>query len=193
MCGAYIFEPKIFDYIEKTKPGIKGEVQITDAILLALKNGEKVYGQILKGKYLDIGKWNTVLDTEKDLLKFLDMDMHIKEREKLMERMKEQSEQKSLFRKMMSAFQSFDKKIEILSKKIDKLEGKQVVVEKTINQEDVKTEEAEEPVSTFIPSIDTDDLKVRAQKPDKRKGTTHIDSTVDELRTLQNLRETKNE
>ncbi len=50
LCGLYIFEPKIFDYIEKTNPGARGEIQITDAIHLAVKMGEKVYGMILNGK-----------------------------------------------------------------------------------------------------------------------------------------------
>lgn len=40
--GYYAFKPRIFSYIEKTKPGINGEVQITDAIELALENGERV-------------------------------------------------------------------------------------------------------------------------------------------------------
>ena len=88
MCGAYIFEPKIFEYIKKTKPGANGEIQITDAISLAMKSGEKVFGLVLKGKYLDIGKWKTVLQTERELLKFLDIEMHIKEREKLMKKIK---------------------------------------------------------------------------------------------------------
>ena len=51
-------------------------------------NGEKISGVILKGKYLDIGKWKTILNTEKELLKFLDMSLHIKEREKMMEKIK---------------------------------------------------------------------------------------------------------
>lgn len=88
MCGGYIFEPEIFKYIKKTKPGKKGEIQITDAVSLAIRNGEKVMGLVLKGKYLDIGKWKTVLQTEKELLGFLDMDMHISEREKLMNKIK---------------------------------------------------------------------------------------------------------
>ncbi len=92
MCGAYVFEPKIFDYIDKTRPGAKGEIQITDAIDLALRNGESVYGVVLSGKYLDIGKWKTILKTEKDLLSFLDVDLHIKERESLMKRIKKHEE-----------------------------------------------------------------------------------------------------
>lgn len=40
--GYYAFKPEIFKYIENTKPGVNNEVQITDAIALALRNGEKV-------------------------------------------------------------------------------------------------------------------------------------------------------
>jgi len=42
VAGYYAFKPKIFSYIERTKPGVKNEVQITDAMALALENGEKV-------------------------------------------------------------------------------------------------------------------------------------------------------
>jgi dTDP-glucose pyrophosphorylase len=92
ICGAYIFEPEIFNYIEKTKPGVKGEIQITDAISLAIKNGETVYGVVLKGKYLDIGKWKTILHTERELLNYLDLDVHIRERTRMMKKMKNHEE-----------------------------------------------------------------------------------------------------
>jgi len=42
IAGYYAFKSKIFKYVEKTKPGVKDEVQITDAMALALANGEKV-------------------------------------------------------------------------------------------------------------------------------------------------------
>jgi dTDP-glucose pyrophosphorylase len=42
VAGYYAFKPKIFSYIEKTKPGARNEVQITDAMALALENGEKI-------------------------------------------------------------------------------------------------------------------------------------------------------
>jgi len=83
LCGLYIFEPKIFDYIEKTEPGVKGETQITDAIHLAVKKGENVYGMILKGKYLDVGKWKTIFEVNKHMLNSLDIDEIIKEREEM--------------------------------------------------------------------------------------------------------------
>jgi len=49
VAGYYAFKPNIFSYIERTKPGAKNEVQITDAMALALENGERVYG-VVHGK-----------------------------------------------------------------------------------------------------------------------------------------------
>ena len=89
ICGLYVFEPKIFEYIEKTKPGIKNEIEITDSIHLALKSGEKVYGMLLKGKYLDVGKWRTVFEVKKYLLDKFNIEDMIKDREKMTERIKE--------------------------------------------------------------------------------------------------------
>ncbi len=92
ICGAYVFEPRIFDYIAKTRPGLNNEVQLTDAMALALKNGERINGFILKGKYLDIGKWHTVKETEKFLRSVIDVDKHYEERERMMELVKKQEE-----------------------------------------------------------------------------------------------------
>ena len=89
LCGAYVFEPGIFKYIEQTPPGAKGEVQITDAMALAMEKGEKVSGVVLKGEYLDIGKWRTVLNIEKGMISSSNIEEHIRDREKLMDRIKE--------------------------------------------------------------------------------------------------------
>lgn len=83
LCGLYVFEPRIFDFIEKTKPGSKDEIQITDSIHLAIKNGEKVYGMLLDGKYLDIGKWETIFEVKKHMLNSFKIDEIIKEREEM--------------------------------------------------------------------------------------------------------------
>jgi len=64
VAGYYAFKPKIFSYIKKTKPGAKNEVQITDAMTLALENGERVCGvvhgknmgnKLLSHEYWDVG------------------------------------------------------------------------------------------------------------------------------------------
>lgn len=52
--GRYILTPKIFDTLSKTPLGVKGEIQLTDAIR-ALLGEEKVYGYIFEGKRYDAG------------------------------------------------------------------------------------------------------------------------------------------
>jgi len=93
LCGAYVFEPRIFKYIAKTRPGLKNEIQLTDAMILALKSGEKINGFVLKGRYLDIGKWHTVKETEKFLRGVIDLDKHYEERERMMERVRKHDEE----------------------------------------------------------------------------------------------------
>ncbi len=85
--GVYVFDPRIFEYIEKTPPGVKGEVQVTDAIRLAVKAGEKVNGLVLKGRYLDIGKWRTVLEIEREIASSTNVEEQVREREGMMKRM----------------------------------------------------------------------------------------------------------
>ncbi len=52
--GRYIFTPSIFHELEKTKPGAKGEIQLTDAIA-SLSKKEVIYGKIIEGKRFDCG------------------------------------------------------------------------------------------------------------------------------------------
>lgn len=52
--GRYILTPKIFESLEKTPPGAKGEIQLTDAIRAILPE-EKVYGYLFEGKRYDAG------------------------------------------------------------------------------------------------------------------------------------------
>ena len=52
--GRYIFTPFIFEELEKTKPGAKGEIQLTDAIA-TLSKKEVIYGKTMEGKRFDCG------------------------------------------------------------------------------------------------------------------------------------------
>ncbi|MEJ5255958.1 MAG: UTP--glucose-1-phosphate uridylyltransferase GalU [Acidimicrobiales bacterium] len=53
--GRYVFTPEIFQALEQVKPGHGGEIQLTDAIALLLREQE-VYGYVFgEGRY-DIGK-----------------------------------------------------------------------------------------------------------------------------------------
>ncbi|MGL5123943.1 MAG: UTP--glucose-1-phosphate uridylyltransferase GalU [Fusobacteriaceae bacterium] len=53
--GRYLLDGKIFKYLEETKPGKGGEIQLTDGILKMLQDGEKVLAYNFQGKRYDIG------------------------------------------------------------------------------------------------------------------------------------------
>ncbi|MGG3888387.1 UTP--glucose-1-phosphate uridylyltransferase GalU [Metabacillus fastidiosus] len=52
--GRYILTPKIFELLEKQKPGVGNEIQLTDALQELLKY-EKVYADVFEGETYDIG------------------------------------------------------------------------------------------------------------------------------------------
>lgn len=54
IASRYVFTPQIFSYIEKTKPGKGGEIQITDAMRLMVAE-KAMYGRKLNGRRCDIG------------------------------------------------------------------------------------------------------------------------------------------
>ena len=56
--GRYILPRLIMQEIKKLNPGQGKEIHITDAIKNLLNKGEKFYGNIFKGKYLDCGTLN---------------------------------------------------------------------------------------------------------------------------------------
>ncbi len=53
--GRYILTPDVFDAIERTEKGSGGEIQITDAMRLMLKEGKPFYAVKLEGKRHDAG------------------------------------------------------------------------------------------------------------------------------------------
>jgi dTDP-glucose pyrophosphorylase len=60
--GIYVFErDEIFDAIKRTKPGYKGEYQLTDSINVLVDEGKKVLYKKIDGIHIDVG-------TPKDLM-----------------------------------------------------------------------------------------------------------------------------
>jgi len=59
VAARYVFNSKIFDYLEHTKPGKNGEIQLTDAIRTLIADGGKVLGVRLptNEKRFDIGSF----------------------------------------------------------------------------------------------------------------------------------------
>lgn len=53
--GRYLLSSDIFKYLEETKAGKGGEIQLTDAILKMLRSGKKVVAHNFTGKRYDIG------------------------------------------------------------------------------------------------------------------------------------------
>lgn len=53
--GRYILTPDVFDAIERTEKGAGGEIQITDAMRLMLKEGKPFYAVRLQGNRHDAG------------------------------------------------------------------------------------------------------------------------------------------
>ncbi|HEX2907139.1 MAG TPA: sugar phosphate nucleotidyltransferase [Phototrophicaceae bacterium] len=61
VAARYVFAPRIFEALARTKPGKGGEIQLTDAIKLLIEDGEKVYGIRLNGaeRRYDIGNFES--------------------------------------------------------------------------------------------------------------------------------------
>jgi len=53
--GRYVFQPSIFDALDRTEPGVGGELQITDAIGVLMRD-EPVLGVVFSEGRYDIGK-----------------------------------------------------------------------------------------------------------------------------------------
>lgn len=53
--GRYILTPSVFKHLENLTPGKGGEIQLTDALRMLLRE-EPIYGYILKGKRYDAGE-----------------------------------------------------------------------------------------------------------------------------------------
>ena len=54
--GRYVLPPEIFDYLENTKPGAGGEIQLTDGLqMLARKKTQGLYALVYDGKTHDAG------------------------------------------------------------------------------------------------------------------------------------------
>lgn len=65
--GVYVFKPVIFNSIEKTKPGLNNEYQLTDSIKILIEDNYNVFYKKIEGKHIDVG---TVEDFKKANLFF---------------------------------------------------------------------------------------------------------------------------
>ena len=61
--GRYILPKTIMRKLKNLKPGLGGEIHITDAIKKSIQGGDEFYGNIFKGKYLDCGTLNGYINS----------------------------------------------------------------------------------------------------------------------------------
>ncbi len=86
--GRYLLTGDIFEYLEQTKPGKGGEIQLTDAILKMIKDDKTTLAYSFEGKRYDIGNKLGLLkaniefglrneETKEGLLKYLKEEIKI--------------------------------------------------------------------------------------------------------------------
>jgi glucose-1-phosphate thymidylyltransferase len=66
--GGYLFTAKIHEAIAQTKPSLRGELEITDAIQRLIEMGKKVDSYILRGRWFDVGTKNGLLAANRAML-----------------------------------------------------------------------------------------------------------------------------
>ena len=69
--GRYILPKKILSVLKDQGRGKGGEIHITDAIKTLVKENEKFYGNIFKGKYIDCGTLEGFINSGLTISKFL--------------------------------------------------------------------------------------------------------------------------
>ena len=69
--GIYFLNPKIFSIIEKLKPSLRGELEITDALHIALKNNMSIGYEKVTGWWKDTGTPEDILDAHSLILETL--------------------------------------------------------------------------------------------------------------------------
>lgn len=65
IAGLMIVNSKLFDYIEKTPEGKKGERWLTDSIELMREDGNEFYGYEFTGKRFDIGTFESLREADR--------------------------------------------------------------------------------------------------------------------------------
>lgn len=71
--GIYLFNKKVFQAINNTKPSARGEFEIPDAITWMLNNGCKVVAGEIHGRWKDTGKPEDLLDANQLILDRMQM------------------------------------------------------------------------------------------------------------------------
>ncbi|MCB0952333.1 MAG: glucose-1-phosphate thymidylyltransferase [Microthrixaceae bacterium] len=85
LVGVYLFTPAIHEAVEAIEPSERGELEITDAIQWLIDNGHRVRHDVLDGWWLDTGKKDPLLESNRRVLETIEtrIDGEVDERSQI--------------------------------------------------------------------------------------------------------------